>query len=683
MRKTILILCLCATLTAQAVTHWAGFNGDSIGRGYGTLLPTQNGGIFTIPPGSGFQSPLGVMADAYPAVSCVVSALNGDKISNNTAATNALTMIGTTGGGFGTNGLLVEFGINDIFGNDSVANIETNFQAYLTNIRAVYPTIKIIGSTIQLVNFAPNEATMEPRRLAVNTWIRGWTVANGHANGFDIICDIAANSIIGDTGNFSNLTYYQPDGIHLTAAGYAIWESIMALSYNQNGLIANTYYVATTGNNANTGFTGSPWLTISKAASVMQPNDTTNIAGGTYAETITQSIAGAAGGHITFAGAGAGSVTTQGFTVSAPYIDISGINCNGAGVSSTDGCFEYTAPATHCTLTNCTVTGTSTITSGAKGVLVFQGADYFTALNVNQTNSNGHSWTLAGDFFSTTNCSVTSTNGWDVFQVVGHDGTIKGGTITVSNPGANPNHCDIWQTFGNDPTDVSRNVVLDSVIVALGTGYQLGTWTDDQLNGNISLWTMRNCLLVDVERVLNLNAPNCTFENDTFIRCGSGSSDAISIGFTSAGHSTGTTILNNLFYQCGTPTLTNQGWYAGDPAATGTTADYNTVIGTGAGTTKNNTLWTTGNGIVGTFEAHGKNGIDPVFVSPTNFALQASSPCKVAALDLSAFFTTDILGVTRPAGLWSMGAYQFIGSGNAGGSALLGNISIIGKASIH
>lgn len=477
----------------------------------------------------------------------------------------------------------------------------------------------------------------------------------------------------------TNTTYWQTDKIHWQTAGAAAVADGIVNSVQT----IHTYYVAKTGNDSNPGTLVSPWLTVGKAASTMVAGDTTNIAAGTYAEIVTQSTAGSSGAHITYAGAGAGSVTVSGFTVSASYVDISGINGSGAGVSSTDACFEYASGANHCTLTNCTVAGTSTITAGAKGVLVLQGADFFVAANVNQTNSNGHSWTLAGDNFSVTSCSVTSTNGWDGMHIVGSNGTVLGGTYTLSNPGSNPNHCDVFQTFGNDPTDVSQNVIIDSVYVALGSGYQLATMEDQQLNGNISLWTFRNCLFVDVDIIINCYTPNNTYENNTFVRVGTTSSDAISLGYSSRGHATGTTIKNNIFYLCGTATLTNQGWYAGDAAATGTVADYNVVVGTGAGTTKNNALWTTGNGITGTFEAHGINGSDPLFVSAGNFALQSGSPCKTAGVDLSSLFTKDITGATRPSGAntWSNGAYQFFATGN-GGSSFSGKITIKGPTTI-
>jgi hypothetical protein len=48
----------------------------------------------------------------------------------------------------------------------------------------------------------------------------------------------------------------------------------------------SVYYVATNGNNANMGTQVSPYLTIQKAATVMQSGDTCYVRGGTYRERV-------------------------------------------------------------------------------------------------------------------------------------------------------------------------------------------------------------------------------------------------------------------------------------------------------------------------------------------------------------------------------------------------------------
>jgi hypothetical protein len=63
-------------------------------------------------------------------------------------------------------------------------------------------------------------------------------------------------------------------------------------------------------------------------------------------------------------------------------------------------------------------------------------------------------------------------------------------------------------------------------------------------------------------------------------------------------------------------------------------------------------------------ETHSLN-VDPLFVTPySNLSIQLASPAYQTGLDLSALgFSTDVLGIARPAGQWSMGAYQGVASG--------------------
>jgi hypothetical protein len=62
-----------------------------------------------------------------------------------------------------------------------------------------------------------------------------------------------------------------------------------------------TYYVATTGNDANAGTLSAPWRTIQHAANSVHPGDTVQVEGGVYNETVTIPSSGnATAGYITF-----------------------------------------------------------------------------------------------------------------------------------------------------------------------------------------------------------------------------------------------------------------------------------------------------------------------------------------------------------------------------------------------
>jgi len=89
----------------------------------------------------------------------------------------------------------------------------------------------------------------------------------------------------------------------------------------------NTYYVdAASGNDASgNGSSGSPWKTISKAASVVTAGDTVKIRSGTYRETVTPANSGTVGNPITFEPDTNANVTVSGAEpVSGPWTVHSG-----------------------------------------------------------------------------------------------------------------------------------------------------------------------------------------------------------------------------------------------------------------------------------------------------------------------------------------------------------------------
>ena len=81
----------------------------------------------------------------------------------------------------------------------------------------------------------------------------------------------------------------------------------------------NQYYVATTGNDANSGTQASPWATIQKAANTMVSGDTVTVLAGNYPQEIT--IA-ASKSHLTFLASG--SVVTKAWTVLGDYNTVNG-----------------------------------------------------------------------------------------------------------------------------------------------------------------------------------------------------------------------------------------------------------------------------------------------------------------------------------------------------------------------
>lgn len=92
--------------------------------------------------------------------------------------------------------------------------------------------------------------------------------------------------------------------------------TVTLLAHTSSG---NTYYVATNGNDGNTGSSGSPWKTVQHAADTAKAGDTVFVHGGTYSEHVTFSKSGSsASGYITFASAPGELATLDGTGLDIP-----------------------------------------------------------------------------------------------------------------------------------------------------------------------------------------------------------------------------------------------------------------------------------------------------------------------------------------------------------------------------
>jgi Ricin-type beta-trefoil lectin domain len=95
------------------------------------------------------------------------------------------------------------------------------------------------------------------------------------------------------------------------AAVLAVGLSVVAVPLSASAA-STTYYVATTGSDANAGTVGAPFKTIQKCATVALAGDTCLINSGTYRETVAPTHSGSAGSPITFAPVTGASVTVDG-----------------------------------------------------------------------------------------------------------------------------------------------------------------------------------------------------------------------------------------------------------------------------------------------------------------------------------------------------------------------------------
>lgn len=104
-------------------------------------------------------------------------------------------------------------GTNDIISGAAAATVFANLQTYVNARRAV-------GWKVVILTCIDRTTINETTRAAYNALITS-TYGGGAVAGV-AVADVASNANIGANGANTNLTYFMADGIHLTAAGYAI-----------------------------------------------------------------------------------------------------------------------------------------------------------------------------------------------------------------------------------------------------------------------------------------------------------------------------------------------------------------------------------------------------------------------------------------------------------------------------
>jgi len=429
---------------------------------------------------------------------------------------------------------------------------------------------------------------------------------------------------------------------------------------------AANYYVRTDGSDANAGTSntsGGAWLTVQKAANTMTAGDTVTVAAGTYAEKVTTGANGSSGNPITYLAASQAAIV-GGFAVNHPYQVINGFKLTGAGVSTFSGTITLGTSANNLTVTGCLFDGQPGAGSGG-GMQVTMGysgnvssctISNCSFLNADNDSTAVNTWgtghLIVGNTF-------TSTNGADALRIFSSWTTIRGNTFTNwSSYIGSANHPDIIQTFANTSAFISTNVVFERNLATNCFLCQIGNLENASGVGKIQDWTFRNNVFSEVDYAFNVFITNCSILNNTFVRCTTNTAMPVILSKSGGGgDAANSSIKNNIFYLCGdNPANNSSGWYVFGGGVTGCTADYNLVVGTGAGTTK-----------TGFSETHGINGSDPLFTSATIFTLQAASPAIAAGTNLSSLFTDDFASATRGE-TWDLGAYEYVSGGGGGGS---------------
>lgn len=199
----------------MAVTHQIVCDGDSITFGYGLADPTTEA----------WPARLAALIN-NATWSIVNKAVSGQTLSQMEA--DASTDIDPLfNGSYSRNIVICMGGTNDFYGagNASVAVCLSRLQTYCANRQAA-------GWEVWVCTMLPFDATFSNfpvvKQTNANQSIGDFnsSVRLAYLAYADVLVDFAADSRIGDAGDWADSTYYQSDGVHPKAAGDVILAAI-------------------------------------------------------------------------------------------------------------------------------------------------------------------------------------------------------------------------------------------------------------------------------------------------------------------------------------------------------------------------------------------------------------------------------------------------------------------------
>jgi alpha-tubulin suppressor-like RCC1 family protein len=438
-------------------------------------------------------------------------------------------------------------------------------------------------------------------------------------------------------------------------------------------------YVRKDGSDSNTGYTDSPTgalLTIAAAMQDAVPGMTIYLGAGTWEETLTTETSGTATSRIVVDGRSIATIWNASFFHSNWTLQ----NCTVSGKTNAHTRLVQPALGGHnLIVSNCVID--AQYAADVSGVEWNPGSvnpiDTSCATNVlviNNTLRNfamepaiitaGRGNTISGNF-------VYNNDKGDWIQPFGYDITITGNTFSNSfDSGLFADHADAVQIYGNTG-DGATNVVIEKNIFRKGGGMQLLQLEADAVP-EISNWTIRNNLFIDIGIKGEVLIPNMTIENNTFYGCstneGAGG-HVLYIGYDSDGAGSwaeNIVIRNNAFVNCGQGP-TNEGWYAFTANWIANATNYTTshnYVGTGTGYQAPD-IGTDGPLAAGYdagefYETDGIAGGDPgmVNVAGADFRLLGVSPLINAGYANS--LADDLDGNVRDTP--DIGAYEYVGA---------------------
>jgi len=414
------------------------------------------------------------------------------------------------------------------------------------------------------------------------------------------------------------------------------------------------YYVnGVSGNDASPGTQAAPWKTIQKSANTLQIGDTVIVSAGTYPERVTLTRSGTSGSMISYAANG--TVSCQGFTVKADFVQVKGFKVTATQPVWTDKGYGIWVEGKFCIIDN-----NYAYYSPRGGIMLLPSSSNCIVRN-NRCHRNG----MSGIEINGSNHLVENNEIWgsivyhtptnlnngdaDGFRFFGSGHIFRGNfihDITYDDPenqGYSP-HIDGFQTWSDQYHSAASNILLEKNFIYLpvykdgyanGHGFMLAT---------CSYITIRNNIVITHGGVETGggNVDHLKIQNNTFV----GSLSFIQQNFPNGMNLSNcpySTVKNNIVYNQASWAIHLDG-----TTFTGLDIGYNCVY---------NSDGTMPGGI---HYPHDLWGVNPLFENAGNYDyhLKAASPCKDAGASLPDI-TDDYDNNPRPSGAgYDMGIYE-------------------------
>src|SRR5438034_257177 len=199
------------------------------------------------------------------------------------------------------------------YGVTSTSYSDTGLTALIT----YYYVVQAVDAGGTSANSSPASATTQVQSVSVTISPTSVALAPNATQQFTATVTGSSNTAVtwevnGVTGGNSTTGTVSTSGLYTAPATVpnpanvtvtAVLQADTTKSASATVTISNglAFYVSTTGNDANSGSSGSPWRTIQQAANAAQPGDTIYVYGGTYNEAVTINVSGnSSAGYITF-----------------------------------------------------------------------------------------------------------------------------------------------------------------------------------------------------------------------------------------------------------------------------------------------------------------------------------------------------------------------------------------------